>query len=127
MAIWYAQYGSRVVSDWSAGASTLWFTASSGGTAMTGASFAATLGSSDILVANGQTGLAIDANLVCAGIQTSGSANGASGTDGGGFTIALATVTQTTAINVTASSTSCLTATGATHALTLGALQGGGS
>ena len=86
---WFAQAGSRNIDDWSAGSSTVWFDAKTGGTAMTGANFLAVLAAGDVLSANGQTNLNIYSTFTCVRLSTVAEVpiqGGTTGNAGGGFT-----------------------------------------
>ena len=127
---WFAQLNmSQSIDAWAAGQSLIWNSAANGlGSWMTGTSFAAALGAGDVLVANGQPGLAIIANVTCLRISSIAEdpiQGGARGNDGGGFTVSSAV---TIAANIMAgNSTSCITTMGSGYTLTInGNITGGG-
>lgn len=121
MAVWYAQSSTADVNS-----ASLWNSvAAGGGSTLTWAS----LGATDVLCANGKTALNCNVDFTCGTIQTSGSANGASGTDGGGFIVDTASGARTITANILAGTTACLTfQTSATNRLVInGNVTGGGS
>jgi len=102
MTTWYAQNGSQNIDAAWNGHDTMWNDAADGsGNWLTWSS----LGSSDVLNANGKTAIAINVDVTCDTIKTG---TGTGDTAGGGFTVAAA---RTMNCDVLAGTTTCVTDT----------------